>query len=130
MKYLKYFESISKCEETRLVIENLVKDNIPYILDEGFKFSVETIDNGEYYYLINIFKEDDNFKWSSIKEDMLQFLDLIKLKYTPVDFYATYSSFNVYDLLTDVGIKSEEEIDRLLLDTPLSQIILEIRNKE
>lgn len=91
MRYLKTFESLGKFTTSTYEIETFIKNNLAYILDEGFTYKV----NFKYYggrmnYPVRIHKieqKDNNrsqlfFKWENIKDDFIPFLELLNDKYT------------------------------------------------
>lgn len=105
MRYLKTFESLGKFTTSTYEIETFIKNNLAYILDEGFTYKV----NFKYYggrmnYPVRIHKieqKDNNrsqlfFKWENIKDDFIPFLELLNDKYT-LDSYSPEDKSLVID---------------------------------
>jgi hypothetical protein len=105
MRYLKTFENLGQFTGGVKQIETFIKNNLAYILDEGFTYKV----NFKYYggrmnYIIKIHKiEEKNntrkqivFNWKDIKDDVIPFLELLNDTYT-LDSYSPEDNSLVID---------------------------------
>ena len=105
MRYLKTFESLVKFTTSTYEIETFIKNNLAYILDEGFTYKVNfKFYGGRMNYPVKIHKieqKDNNrkqiiFDWESIKDDLIPFLELLNDKYT-LDSYSPEDKSLVID---------------------------------
>ena len=127
MRYLKTFESLVKFTTSTYEIETFIKNNLAYILDEGFTYKV----NFKYYggrmnYPVRIHKieqKDNNrsqlfFKWENIKDDFIPFLELLNDKYT-LDSYSPEDKSLVIDTgeVNIIANKRWYTIEELIDDT-------------
>jgi len=91
MRYLKTFENLNYFTSGVNEIETFIKNNIAYILDEGFTYKVNFQKyNDRFNYPVRIHKveQKDNtrkqliFDWVNIKDDLIPFLELLNDTYT------------------------------------------------
>jgi hypothetical protein len=110
MRYLKTFENLGQFTGGVNEIETFIKNNLAYILDEGFIYKVDFAKyGGRFNYQVRIYKieqKDNNrkqviFKWENIKDDFIPFLELLNDTYTlDLDSYSPEDS----SLVIDTGI--------------------------
>lgn len=88
MRYLKTFESLDKFTTGTYEIENFIKNNLAYILDEGFSYKVNfKFYGGRMNYIVKIHKIEEStsqygvretkqviFNWNNIKDDFMIYL--------------------------------------------------------
>lgn len=91
MKYLKKFENLDYFSDGVYEIEKFIKDNLAYILDDGFTYKVNFKRyNGKFNYKVLIHKieqignnrKQKIFYWESVKDDFIPFFELLNDKYT------------------------------------------------
>ncbi len=91
MRYLKTFENLNYFTSGVNEIETFIKNNLAYILDEGFIYKVDFRKyGGRFNYQVRIYKieqKDNNrkqviFDWENVKDDLIPFLELLNDKYT------------------------------------------------
>ena len=113
MRYLKTFENLNYFTKGVSEIEAFIKNNLAYILDEGFSFKVNFKQYGgrmNYPVKISKIKEETSqygvrqtkpvvLKWNDIKDDFIPFLELLNEKYE-LDSYSPEDS----SLVIDTGI--------------------------
>ena len=92
MRYLKTFENLEKFSSGVSEIETFIKNNLAYILDEGFTFKVNFKRyGGKLNYPVKIGKIEDRnlviFNWNDVKDDVIPFLELLNDTYT-LDSYS------------------------------------------
>ena len=127
MRYLKTFESLGKFTTSTYEIETFIKNNLAYILDEGFTYKVNfKFYGGRMNYPVKIHKIDqkDNnrkqiiFDWESIKDDLIPFLELLNDKYT-LDSYSPEDKSLVIDTgeVNIIANKRWYTIEELIDDT-------------
>jgi hypothetical protein len=105
MRYLKTFENLGQFTGGVKQIETFIKNNLAYILDEGFTYKV----NFKYYggrmnYIIKIHKIEQKgnnrreliFNWEELKDDIIPFLELLNDAYT-LDSYSPEDKSLVID---------------------------------
>jgi ubiquinone biosynthesis protein COQ9 len=105
MRYLKTFENLNYFTKGVSEIETFIKNNLAYILDEGFTYKV----NFKYYggrmnYIIKIHKIEQKgnnrreliFNWEELKDDIIPFLELLNDAYT-LDSYSPEDKSLVID---------------------------------
>jgi hypothetical protein len=107
MRYLKTFENLEKFSTGVIEIETFIKNNLAYILDEGFTFKVNFNKyDGRINYTVkldNISALNNNrnqliFNWDDVKDDLIPFLELLNDTYT-LDSYSPEDK----SLLIDTG---------------------------
>lgn len=105
MRYLKTFENLNYFSSGVNEIETFIKNNLAYILDEGFIYKVDFRKyGGRFNYQVRIYKieqKDNNrrqlfFRWENIKDDFIPFLELLNEKYT-LDSYSPEDKSLVID---------------------------------
>lgn len=127
MRYLKTFESLVKFTTSTYEIETFIKNNLAYILDEGFTYKVNfKFYGGRMNYPVKIHKieqKDNNrkqiiFDWESIKDDLIPFLELLNDKYT-LDSYSPEDKSLVIDTgeVNIIANKRWYTIEELIDDT-------------
>jgi hypothetical protein len=80
MKYLKLFnESLEADEE----LQDFCDMNLAYLIDEGFKTTIESYKYSKIIYFTKIGKdyESETFEWKEIKNSFIPFLTLLDRKY-------------------------------------------------
>jgi hypothetical protein len=91
MRYLKTFENLGQFTGGVYEIEAFIKNNLAYILDEGFTYKVNfKFYGGKMNYIVKIDKieqKDNNrkqviFNWEELKDDFIPFLELLNDTYT------------------------------------------------
>jgi len=91
MRYLKTFESLENFSSGVSEIETFIKNNLAYILDEGFTYKVNFKQyGGRINYPVRIHKIEEKginrnqviFNWDDVKDDVIPFLELLNEKYT------------------------------------------------
>ena len=96
MRYLKTFENLEKFSSGVSEIETFIKNNLAYILDEGFTFKVNFKRyGGRFNYPVKIGKIEEKgnnrnlviFNWNDVKDDVIPFLELLNDTYT-LDSYS------------------------------------------
>jgi hypothetical protein len=127
MRYLKTFETLGKFTGGVYEIETFIKNNLAYILDEGFTYKV----NFKYYggkmnYIVKINKieqKDNNrrqliFNWEELKDDLIPFLELLNDTYT-LDSYSPEDKSLVIDTgeVNIIANKRWYTIEELIDDT-------------
>lgn len=124
MRYLKTFENLGQFTGGVKQIETFIKNNLAYILDEGFTYKV----NFKYYggrmnYIVKIDKIEQKgnnrrqlfFKWENIKDDFIPFLELLNDTYT-LDSYSPEDKSLVIDSGDSLGLRWYS-IEELIDDT-------------
>ena len=110
MRYLKTFESLVKFTTSTYEIETFIKNNLAYILDEGFTYKVNfKFYGGRTNYIVKIHKIEEStsqygvretkqviFNWNSLKDDIIPFLELLNDTYT-LDSYSPEDKSLVID---------------------------------
>lgn len=105
MRYLKTFENLNYFSSGVNEIETFIKNNLAYILDEGFIYKVDFRKyGGRFNYQVRIYKieqKDNNrkqviFDWKNVKDDLIPFLELLNEKYT-LDSYSPEDKSLVID---------------------------------
>jgi len=116
MRYLKTFENLNYFSSGVNEIETFIKNNLAYILDEGFTYKVNFKFYGGRmnrktkellpleYYIVKIDKIEQKgnnrrqlfFKWENIKDDFIPFLELLNENYT-LDSYSPEDNSLVID---------------------------------
>ena len=105
MRYLKTFENLNYFSSGVNEIETFIKNNLAYILDEGFIYKVDFRKyGGRFNYQVRIYKieqKDNNrkqviFDWENVKDDLIPFLELLNEKYT-LDSYSPEDKSLVID---------------------------------
>ena len=105
MRYLKTFENLNYFSSGVNEIETFIKNNLAYILDEGFTYKVNfKFYGGRMNYIVKIDKIEQKgnnrrqlfFKWENIKDDFIPFLELLNDKYT-LDSYSPEDKSLVID---------------------------------
>lgn len=105
MRYLKTFENLNYFSSGVNEIETFIKNNLAYILDEGFIYKVDFRKyGGRFNYQVRIYKieqKDNNrrqlfFRWENIKDDFIPFLELLNENYT-LDSYSPEDNSLVID---------------------------------
>lgn len=105
MRYLKTFENLNYFTSGVNEIETFIKNNLAYILDEGFIYKVDFKKyGGRFNYQVRIYKieqKDNNrrqlfFRWENIKDDFIPFLELLNENYT-LDSYSPEDNSLVID---------------------------------
>lgn len=110
MRYLKTFETLDKFSNGLSEIETFIKNNLAYILDEGFTYKVNFKQyGGRMNYPVKIHKIEEStsqygvrqtkpvvLKWDDIKDDFIPFLELLNEKYE-LDSYSPEDSSLVID---------------------------------
>ena len=105
MRYLKTFENLNYFSSGVNEIETFIKNNLAYILDEGFTYKVNFKKyNDRFNYPVRIHKveQKDNtrkqliFDWVNIKDDLIPFLELLNDTYT-LDSYSPEDKSLVID---------------------------------
>ena len=96
MRYLKTFENLENFSSGVSEIETFIKNNLAYILDEGFTFKVNFKRyGGRFNYpdkIVKIEEKGNNrnlaiFNWDDVKDDLIPFLELLNDTYT-LDSYS------------------------------------------
>jgi hypothetical protein len=105
MRYLKTFENLENFSSGVSEIETFIKNNLAYILDEGFTFKVNFKRYGDRMnYIVKIYKIEEKgnnrrqlfFRWENIKDDFIPFLELLNENYT-LDSYSPEDNSLVID---------------------------------
>ena len=105
MRYLKTFENLNYFTSGVNEIETFIKNNIAYILDEGFIYKVDFRKyGGRFNYQVRIYKIEQKgnnrkqiiFNWDDVKDDVIPFLELLNDTYT-LDSYSPEDSSLVID---------------------------------
>ena len=105
MRYLKTFENLNYFTSGVNEIETFIKNNLAYILDEGFTYKVNFKKyNDRFNYPVRIHKVEENnnnkkqviFNWNDTKNDLIPFLELLNEKYT-LDSYSPEDKSLVID---------------------------------
>lgn len=91
MKHLKRFNETIDWVNDKLELEKFCKDNLAYLIDDGFKVEVRKFLEHLKYKKYNtgsiiITKKPDtypltNFKWMDIKNDFIPFLEMLIMNY-------------------------------------------------
>ncbi len=108
MKYLlKFNEDVS--EESELdILKQFCDENLVSLIDEGYDFYFdETELNG-----VKIFLSNDNrqkFKWSDVKDEFLQFLEMLISKYNVYDDEIYFNMYYDKNVRADVNDLLENE---------------------
>lgn len=135
MKYLKLFnESLSDMELSEL--QDFCETSLAYLIDEGYKLRFE---NELGYTFINInLSSSIFFKWDSIKDSFIPFLQLLSRRYKLHSFsyhqasddllvklYVIHKRFGtVYNYYT-----LEQIIDDEVLKYEISHVVLKVKGK-
>lgn len=105
MRYLKTFENLDQFTGGVNEIETFIKNNLAYILDEGFTYKVNfKFYGGRMNYIVKIDKIEQKgnnrrqlfFRWKNIKDDFIPFLELLNENYT-LDSYSPEDNSLVID---------------------------------
>ena len=105
MRYLKTFENLNYFTSGVNEIETFIKNNLAYILDEGFIYKVDFKKyGGRFNYQVRIYKIEQKgnnrrqlfFRWENIKDDFIPFLELLNENYT-LDSYSPEDNSLVID---------------------------------
>jgi hypothetical protein len=105
MRYLKTFENLEKFSSGVSEIETFIKNNLAYILDEGFTYKVNFKRyGGKLNYPVKIVKIEEKgnnrnlaiFNWDDVKDDLIPFLELLNDTYT-LDSYSPEDKSLVID---------------------------------
>jgi hypothetical protein len=105
MRYLKTFENLGQFTGGVKQIETFIKNNLAYILDEGFTYKVNfKFYGGRMNYIVKIHKIEQKgnnrrqlfFRWENIKDDFIPFLELLNENYT-LDSYSPEDNSLVID---------------------------------
>jgi len=105
MRYLKTFENLENFSSGVIEIETFIKNNLAYILDEGFTYKVNFKQyGGRFNYPVRIHKIEEKginrnqviFNWDDVKDDVIPFLELLNDTYT-LDSYSPEDSSLVID---------------------------------
>jgi uncharacterized protein YqgQ len=126
MRYLKTFENLNYFTKGVSEIETFIKNNLAYILDEGFIYKVDfTKYGGRFNYQVRIYKieqKDNNrkqviFDWENVKDDLIPFLELLNDKYT-LESYSPEDKSLVIDTgeVNIIGNKRWYTIEELIDD--------------
>jgi hypothetical protein len=124
MRYLKTFENLEKFSSGVIEIETFIKNNLAYILDEGFTYKVNfKIYGGRMNYIVKIDKIEQKgnnrkqviFYWENIKDDFIPFLELLNDTYT-LDSYSPEDKSLVIDSGDSLGLRWYS-IEELIDDT-------------
>jgi hypothetical protein len=105
MRYLKTFENLNYFSSGINEIKTFIKNNLAYILDEGFTYKVNFREYGgriNYTVIIHKIEQKNNtrkqivFNWKDIKDDVIPFLELLNDTYT-LDSYSPEDNSLVID---------------------------------
>lgn len=115
MKYIKQFENFKPLNENVDNLRYLTDSYLSYLKDNGITFDVtegKYLDKDSYIIDIELLDDDSfsEFKWSDIKEDFVQYLEMLNMKYDVSliriglngngKFIPT-REYSIYDLLSD-----------------------------
>jgi hypothetical protein len=127
MRYLKTFENLNYFSSGINEIKTFIKNNLAYILDEGFTYKVNFREYGgriNYTVIIHKIEQKGNyrnqviFNWDDVKDDLIPFLELLNEKYT-LDSYSPEDKSLVIDTgeVNIIANKRWYTIEELIDDT-------------
>mgnify|MGYP003478237252 FL=1 len=128
MIYLKKFNEVNDPYDDYInKLEKISNDSLAYLIDEGFIISIK--DNKVNYDSIEIKisknRTDSYFKWSEVKDDIIQFLEFISESYEledePINFVENFSnsgisldtytySYSLDDVINNTGYFVNDEV--------------------
>jgi hypothetical protein len=119
MRHLRKFNEAVELSEYEL--EKFMKDNLAFIVDDGFRFSINTSRvNGPTKCSVDIFKGYNEkghyvgFKWDKIKYDIIQFFELLDNSFLLEKNYRKKSIHIYNDALGNTSYKNEYSMEEIL----------------
>lgn len=140
MIYLKKFNEVNDPYDDYInKLEKISNDSLAYLIDEGFIISIK--DNKVNYDSIEIKisknRTDSYFKWSEVKDDIIQFLEFISESYEledePINFVENISldtytySYSLDDVINNTGYFVNDEVSFYDDTDDISYILIYIK---
>jgi len=140
MIYLKKFNEVNDPYDDYInKLEKISNDSLAYLIDEGFIISIK--DNKVNYDSIEIKisknRTDSYFKWSEVKDDIIQFLEFISESYEledePINFVENLSldtytySYSLDDVINNTGYFVNDEVSFYDDTDDISYILIYIK---
>lgn len=130
MRYIKYYENIDINKEKE-DIKNICFEYLAFLYDEGFNVQIVKINGlNTYDFELSISKYKDietlkkeHFKWIDVRDDIIPFYEILKDKYTLIDYFGGKANceayIEIFDSFTEYYI-CDYELEDLKLNDILS----------
>lgn len=136
MKYIKHFENL-EIDKRSEELNNICFEYLAFLYDEGFSTQItKRFGSNEFGVSIVKYKKLPNsetgpgslkirgkFRWLDIKDDIIPFYEILKDKYTLVDYFGSKANYPAYIEIytsTDEFYVSDYELEDLKFENILS----------